>query len=178
MLVGLRGSGKTTIGARLANTLPGFEFQDLDQSVLDDSRYDTIAEIVRAEGWAGFRSREYEQLRIWLWSLHHLPEWRMVLALGGGTPTHEPSLSLLQSAELHGMIRLVYLRAQPRALADRMKASADRPSLTGDDPAAEIQRVFETRDEPYRSIADAVVDVDNQQSSDTTTAVLAALDAV
>lgn len=175
VLLGLRGSGKTTIGARLINQLPHFVQEDLDQCVLDDSEHDTIEKIVNDEGWEGFRWREYEQLQIWLWSLHHLPERKMVLSLGGGVPTYEKSLSLLQSAELHGMIRLVYLRATPETLAKRMETTADRPSLTGADPIAEISKVFEERDELYRSIADVVVDVDGQSPDETASAVLAAL---
>ncbi len=175
VLLGLRGSGKTTIGARLIDRLPHFVQEDLDQCVLDDSEHDTIEKIVNDEGWEGFRWREYEQLQIWLWSLHHLPERKMVLSLGGGVPTYEKSLALLQSAELHGMIRLVYLRATPETLAKRMETSADRPSLTGADPIAEISKVFEERDELYRSIADVVVDVDGQSPDETASAVLAAL---
>lgn len=175
VLMGLRASGKSTIGAHLAATLDGFEFQDLDRDVLADADENSIAEIVEKHGWDGFRLREYEQLQIWLWGLHHLPDRRLVLSLGGGTPTHEPSLALLQSAELHGMIRLVYLRAQPHVLASRMEATADRPSLTGEDPALEIERVFAERDELYRSVADAVIDVDDQSVEETAKAVVGAL---
>jgi shikimate kinase len=175
VLMGLRGSGKTTIGARLVDKLPHFVQQDLDQSVLEDSEHETVEEIVKAEGWDGFRWREFEQLQIWLWSLHHLPERRMILSLGGGVPTYKKSLAILQSAELHGMIRLVYLRAKPATLAKRMESSADRPSLTGADPVAEIQSVFDERDELYRSIADVVIDVDDQQPDETASAVLSAL---
>jgi len=173
--MGLRGSGKTTIGARLVDLLPHFVLQDLDQSVLEDSEHKTIDAIVKAEGWAGFRMREFEQLQIWLWSLHHLPEHRMVLSLGGGVPTFEKSLAILQSAELHGMICLVYLRATPATLAARMETSQDRPSLTGKDPIAEIQSVFDERDALYRSIADVVIDVDGQLPSETADAVVKAL---
>jgi len=173
--MGLRGSGKTTTGVRLIELLPHFVLQDLDQSVLDDSEHDTVEQIIKSESWDGFRWREYEQLQIWLWSLHHLPERRMVLSLGGGVPTYKKSLAILQSAELHGMIRLVYLRAKPATLAARMHTSPDRPSLTGKDPVAEIQSVFDERDELYRSIADVVIDVDKQQPSETADAVVKAL---
>lgn len=176
MLLGLRGSGKTTVGARLLDRLPNFVQEDLDKCVLDDSEHSSIDEIVKAEGWDGFRWREYEQLQIWLWSLHHLPERRMVLSLGGGVPTYDKSLAILQSAELHGMIRLVYLRATPATLAKRMQATGDRPSLTGADPVAEIQDVFDQRDELYRSISDVVIDVDEQEPDETAAAVVEALE--
>lgn len=169
VLMGLRGSGKSTIGPMLAVRLEGHEFQDLDEAVLADSSFASIADLVKAEGWPGFREREREQLALWLWALDTLPERRLVLALGGGTPTHEPSRALLQSADLHGIVAIVYLRAQPAALAARMAQTAERPSLTGADPIAEIQAVFNQRDGLYRSIADVVIDVDSlseQQAAD------------
>lgn len=179
VLMGLRGSGKSTIGPKLAARLEGYEFQDLDEAVLGDSAFASIAEIVAAEGWQGFREREREQLQLWLWALHTLPERRLVLALGGGTPTHEPSRALLQSAELHGIVAIVYLRATPETLAARMTGSPHsphRPSLTGEDPVAEIRSVFEQRDEIYRSIADAVIDVDGMTEVEAVVAVERALD--
>ena len=174
VLMGLRGSGKSTIGPALAQRL-GFDFQDLDHAVLADSAYSTIAGIVAAEGWPGFRNREREQLEVWLWALHTLPERRLVLALGGGAPTHEPSRALLQSAELHGLVALIYLRARPETLAQRMTSSADRPSLTGKDPLNEIADLFAQRDALYRSIADATIDVDALTESETLDAIELAL---
>lgn len=174
VLMGLRGSGKSTVGPMLASKL-GFDFQDLDEAVLADSSNKTIADIVLTEGWEGFRSREREQLEVWLWALDTLPEKRLVLALGGGAPTHEPSRALLQSAELHGIVALVYLRAQPETLANRMACSADRPSLTGKDPIDEIRDVFNQRDELYRSIADVVIDIDTLNEAATMAAIESAL---
>ncbi|MCA9274332.1 MAG: shikimate kinase [Phycisphaerales bacterium] len=174
VLMGLRGSGKSTVGPMLASKL-GFDFQDLDEAVLADSACATIADIVRTEGWEGFRSREREQLEVWLWALDTLPEKRLVLALGGGVPTHDPSRVLLQSAELHGIVALVYLRAQPETLAKRMASSADRPSLTGKDPIEEIRDVFNQRDELYRSIADIVIDIDALDAQATAQAIESAL---
>lgn len=174
VLMGLRASGKSTIGPALARHL-GFDFQDLDHAVLEDSAFDSIAGIVAAEGWPGFRNREREQLEVWLWALHTLPERRLVLALGGGTPTHGPSRALLQSAELHGLVALVYLRARPETLAQRMTSSADRPSLTGKDPLEEIADLFAQRDSLYRSIADATIDVDALTESETLDAIESAL---
>lgn len=174
VLMGLRGSGKSTLGPMLAAKL-GFDFQDLDQAVLADSSYETIADIVRQEGWEGFRSREREQLQLWLWALDTLPQRRLVLALGGGVPTHEPSRALLQSAQLHGFVASVYLRAQPETLAKRMASSADRPSLTGKDPIAEIRDIFNQRDKLYRSLADAVIDIDTLDQNATVNAIELAL---
>ena len=175
VLLGLRCAGKSTIGCRLAEQLDGYAFQDLDQSVLDDCQWANVEELVAVEGWAGFRKREFEQLQIWLWCMHELPERNFVLALGGGTPTHEHSLALLQSAQLHGMIRIVYLRAQPEQLIQRMKPTPDRPSLTGADPVREVRWIFDERDELYKSLADIVVEVGNQTEEETVASINSAL---
>ena len=176
VLMGLRSVGKSTIGRQLADHLTGYDFKDLDQSILDDCRYDSIQEIVAVEGWAGFRTREFEQLQIWLWCMHELPERRFVLALGGGTPTYEHSLALLQSAQLHSMIRTVYLRAQPEQLIERMQPTENRPSLTGADPVREMRWIFDERDELYQSLADITIDVGTQSVDQTVAAVLKSLD--
>lgn len=175
VLMGLRGSGKSTIGPMLASRLDGCEFRDLDADVLHTSGFGSIADIVSAEGWTGFRQREHEQLALWASSLLTEPECQIVLALGGGTPTHEPSRELLQRDELRRRATLVYLRATPGTLGDRMAHSKDRPSLTGADPVAEIRLVFDERDGLYKTIADTVIDVDELSTQDAVDAVLGAL---
>ena len=60
-LVGARASGKTTIGKALARSL-GLPFADTDQHLLHRAGL-TVEQIVAAEGWPGFRSRESQALQ-------------------------------------------------------------------------------------------------------------------
>lgn len=91
-----------------------------------------------------------------------------VIALGGGTPTATPlepgpsAESLLRIARQQAMIRIIYLRASPRVLRERLEPTdhASRPSLTGTNFLDEIPRVFAQRDPLYATLADQTIDVD------------------
>lgn len=83
------GSGKTTIGRRLAAHY-GWEFRDLDADIVAQARR-TVPEIFAAEGEAGFRQREAAALR----AVAARPGPPLVLATGGGTPCFHDNLDVL-----------------------------------------------------------------------------------
>ena len=168
MLLGLRGSGKSTIGPLLASRL-GLEFHDLDPLTMRQAGAQDVTEIVERGGWDAFRGFEREALR---GVLSGAP---CVLALGGGTPTDAGSRALLDTAARGGTHTLVYLRARPETLAGRMRATHDRPSLTGADPFAEISALFEARDPLYLELAHAVIDTDSLSLEQTVSAVARAV---
>ncbi|MGI4741814.1 MAG: shikimate kinase [Janthinobacterium lividum] len=89
-LVGLPGSGKTTIGRRLAAHY-GWEFRDLDAEIVAQAGQ-SIPTIFATEGEDRFRQREAEALR----TIASRPEPPLVLATGGGTPCFHDNLELLQ----------------------------------------------------------------------------------
>ncbi len=152
-LMGLRGSGKSTIGPTVAIRL-GLPFKDLDPLTLAWGGAKTVREVVDSRGWPAFREMEHAALE------RVLSGETSVLALGGGTPTHAPSRRLMATWQGTGALRLIYLRAQPETLVPRISPSDNRPSLTGADPLKEFGRVFDERDPVYREIADAVVECD------------------
>ena len=156
MLIGLRGSGKTTIGKRLARTL-GRLFVDLDDRTPALLGTSTAAEAINTHGLAAFRAAEHDALDAILRDPGQDP---LVVSLGGGTPTAPGADDLLRSARAHNAIRMVYLHASPSTLRDRLRATdtATRPSLTGTDMLDEIETVYLQRDGLYRSIADRVVE--------------------
>jgi shikimate kinase len=88
-LIGLPGSGKTTIGRRLAAHY-GWEFRDLDADIVAEAGC-TVPEIFAAEGEAGFRAREAAALR----AVAARPGPPLVLATGGGTPCFHDNMALL-----------------------------------------------------------------------------------
>ncbi len=150
ILIGLRASGKTTLGKLLAEHT-GRPFTDLDDLTAAALGCGTASEALRAHGVAGFRAAELEALRAFLPTAR--PEH--ILALGGGTPTIPAAAALLQPHTL------TYLRAQPHTLQQRLRAdSRERPSLTGGDAVAEVPQVFTQRDPLYRSIAAHTIDTD------------------
>lgn len=153
ILIGLRGSGKTTVGGLLAARL-GRPFIDLDDLVAKALGSESPGQAWRARGEAAFRSAEVAALRESL----HIPG--QVLSLGGGTPTAPGAAELLQAERASGRARIVYLAAGPEVLRQRLAQTdlASRPSLTGTGVLDEIAAVHATRDGLYRTLADAVID--------------------
>lgn len=155
-LIGLRGSGKSTLGPRVAAVL-GRAFIDLDQLIPEALQVPDIARAWAVHGEAVFRKAEFAELERVLRSLNH-----QVIALGGGTPTAPGMAALLLQQRSLGVLRIFYLRGTAETLRARL-ASADnahRPSLTGRDFLDEIDAVLAARDPLYRSLADAVITID------------------
>lgn len=149
-LVGLRGAGKTSVGAALAERL-GRPFVDLDRA-LERRCGRTIPELL-AEGQAAFRQREASVLRFALAFLTG-SERGVVIATGGGVVLSPQNRALLREAA-----QVVYLRAAPEVLAARVAAdeAEERPALVEGGPLAEAQALLAERDPLYREVAARVV---------------------
>ncbi|MCA9293889.1 MAG: shikimate kinase [Phycisphaerales bacterium] len=156
VLIGLRGSGKSTIGRALADQT-GAVFVDLDDRTRIELGAQTISEAFREQGEAGFRVAEVRALRAVIGEANR-SQRAMVLALGGGTPMAPGAEELLGQWRRHGA-RVVYLRTSADVLAQRLQGQvADRPSLTGKGAIEEVGEVLAARDERYCALADVVVD--------------------
>lgn len=150
VLMGLRGSGKSTLG-RLVAARAGRGFVDLDDRTPVIMGFDSVAAAWEARGETAFRAAEVEALRA------ALAEPAGVIALGGGTPTAPGAPELLR----HSRCVLVYLRCSPAELRERLSShgvGANRPSLTGKNPLDEIEDVFARRDPVYRALAEHAVE--------------------
>ncbi len=159
LLLGLRGSGKTTLGRELASCT-GRAFIDLDDLTRDYLGLGTIAELFAKVGEARFRAAEYRALVNQAFPMSRLGP---VVALGGGTPTAPGASDFLQDAKQRGIARLVYLRASADALRTRLEEAdnADRPSLTGKGVLDEIDDILAARDPLYQELADRIIEVDH-----------------
>lgn len=124
-LVGYMGSGKTTMGRKLARAL-GLDFVDLDEVIVSRAGR-SIPEIFEAEGEAGFRALEAEVLRS-LGSAGEGAPVPAVVSVGGGTPCFHDNMAWMNA---HG--RTIYLRLSPAALWRRLEQSdvQKRPVLQG-----------------------------------------------
>lgn len=152
VLIGLRGSGKSTLGKRLADAIAR-SFVDLDDRTAAVLGHATPGAALRAEGIDSFRVAEAQALE------QAMKDSGCVLALGGGTPTAPGATDLLSEHRQSGRAMVMYLRAEPHELASRLVAAGapDRPALVGDDPVSEIETLFEQRDPLYRELADGVL---------------------
>jgi shikimate kinase len=118
-LIGLPGSGKTTIGRRLAAHY-GWEFRDLDVDIVAQAGC-TIPEIFAAEGEAGFRQREADALR----AVAARPGPPLVLATGGGTPCFHDNLGVLHQTGFTLWLDVPL----PELVRRLVRASSTRPLL-------------------------------------------------
>ncbi|MGH7132480.1 MAG: shikimate kinase [Phycisphaerales bacterium] len=152
ILMGLRCSGKTTIG-RLAAERLGIPFVDLDDETAALLAEPTPGDALRRRGEPAFRAAETAAL---LDQLQRITlAGPIVLALGGGTPTAAEAPEVLRFAAEKCRCRLVYLHASPLALRSRLeKADASaRPSLTAAGVLDEVAALYDARDPLYRSLA-------------------------
>jgi shikimate kinase len=151
LLIGLRCSGKTTLGQLAADALHA-PFQDLDPLALKRLGCTTVTEAFEQHGEAAWRRAESEALQD---ALHH---GAGVLALGGGSPTAPGAAASIRSAQSSARARVALLHPGERELVRRLAAGrGDRPRLDADD-AAEVMRLSQERLPLYRSLADAVID--------------------
>ena len=141
-LVGMPGSGKSTVGAELAGRL-GVPFVDLDVEIARrDGR--SITEIFEAEGEAGFRAREAKEL---LDASTHDPA---VIACGGGVVLEPANRITLRSTGT-----CVFLDVPLEVLAARVQPDEGRPLIRA---AGDLERLLGERVPLYREFAAHVVD--------------------
>ncbi|MCC6661125.1 MAG: hypothetical protein IT437_09595 [Phycisphaerales bacterium] len=155
VLIGLRASGKTTLGRMLAERT-GRTFIDLDDLTPRLLGADTVAAAWERHGQAAFRKAELAAL------LNALGVPGAVIAAGGGTPTAPGVPDLLIAERDTGRVRIVYLACGAGELRRRMhRAGHERPSLTGADPLSEVESVHARRDPLYRDLASEVLQTDD-----------------
>jgi len=146
VLVGLMGSGKTTVGRRLAHKL-NQDFFDTDHEIIDKTGVN-IDYIFDIEGEEGFRERESKILE----NLCQMSN--IILATGGGIVILSKNRKILQNVGL-----VVYLSSSVDQLLRRTAKSKTRPLLeNSSDRRKTIIELLEARDAYYREVASYVVD--------------------
>lgn len=143
-LVGFMGSGKTTVGRRLADAL-GFRFEDSDARV-EALAGRTVPEIFRTEGEAAFRRLEGRALREILSGPPHL-----VCACGGGSPEDPANRAFLAASGV-----VVWLHA-PAAVCRARVDAASRPLLARPGSEEAFEALFRARLSCYAEAADIAV---------------------
>ncbi|MDG2424382.1 MAG: shikimate kinase [Phycisphaerales bacterium] len=153
VLAGPRAVGKTTIGKAISAAWSR-PFVDLDDRVLQTFENQTVSDVWDVHGELAWREAEKRVLA------SVLSEPPSVIALGGGVPTIQEAADCLNETRSSGSAIVIWLKADPAVLESRLiRASGDRPSLTGQSPAEEIAEVSASREEAYRAISDHQLDV-------------------
>ncbi|MEM8893629.1 MAG: shikimate kinase [Bacteroidota bacterium] len=135
-LVGMPGSGKSTLGKRLASLL-GCPFVDLDE-VIENQEGRLIKDIFRHSGEDQFRMIEHFALAATLGKYQ-----RMVLATGGGTPCFHDNMDVINGRGVS-----VFLNTPLDKVVSRIHASKDRPLIVSDnidELKAEMEEVYAQR---------------------------------
>lgn len=144
-LMGMMGAGKSTIAGLLGHRL-GRRVVDTDEEI-ERWRGISIPEIFAQEGEAAFR--RYESTVIG--ELAKVDD--LVISLGGGAVLRDANVAAFL---LTGV--LVYLEVPPEELVDRLRGTAGRPLLAGEDLADRIHELHGRRAPRYEEVADGMVD--------------------
>jgi shikimate kinase len=162
VLTGMMGSGKTSVGERLAVRLDA-TFVDTDVLV-ERAEGRSVAAIFARDGEAAFRAAEKRAIREAL----ALP--RAVVATGGGAIVDPENLATLRAAA-----PIVCLTARPDVLLARARAAGPtRPLLQDADPAARLAALLAARAPAYAR-ADLTIDTSTRALDDVVAEVLAFL---
>lgn len=144
VLVGMPGSGKSSIGRRLAPKL-GMDFVDADAEIVKAANGMTIPEIFARHGEAEFRSLETRVIG------RLLEEKPAVIATGGGAFMNAATRA---AARKRGVS--VWLKADIPVLMRRVKRKNDRPLLRGENPEGVLKKLLSEREQTYAE-ADIVI---------------------
>lgn len=156
-LTGFMASGKSTIGPLLAEKI-GYDFLDIDE-LIENIEGKSIVDIFQEKGEIYFRNIERKILIETVLRLS-----KFVVALGGGTITFADNLYLVKESGI-----LIYLKARPEVLLQRVKYKTDRPLLL--DPDGDVlpeNKLFERIlsllriREPFYLQADFIISTDDK----------------
>tara|TARA_Y100000748_G_scaffold201308_1_gene168641 strand:+ start:333 stop:860 length:528 start_codon:yes stop_codon:yes gene_type:complete len=152
-LVGLMGSGKTTIGKIIAKKL-NYKFIDSD-ALIEEKTGVKVPLIFEYEGEAGFRKRETKILS------EIIKMNSIVLATGGGIILSKTNRKLLSRSSV-----VIYLNATIKELVKRLATDKNRPLIQNVDKEKKLKELIEQRGKLYESIADYIIQTKEKRASD------------
>lgn len=157
-LCGFMGSGKSTLGRGLAAAY-NCRFIDLDDYI-EEKWSMSVSTIFAKKGEEWFRNEECSSLKEIVQEYEYLnskESYILVLALGGGTVTHAPSVEVLRSST-----HCIYLQCSKEVLLGRLvKNNSRRPLLagkSGQEMSEAIDSLMAKREAQYKSAAALVYD--------------------
>ena len=155
VLVGLMGTGKSTVGRRIAHKL-GWEFLDTDDEI-NRITGRTVRQIFESDGEDFFRNIEHDVLAsAWQLSTPH------VIAGAGGIILRADNRELLKTSKyviwLHAPLQVLIERIGQRAA----KGDGHRPLIDGN-PAERLQKLYVERESLYREVSSFEIDVEGLQ---------------
>jgi shikimate kinase len=160
VFIGFMGSGKTSIGRRVAQRL-GFQFVDTDAVIVERAGMQ-VAEIFERHGEPWFRDEESATLR----SLGILQ--RAVISTGGGIVGREENHALLRALGF-----VVWLTASEEVIFERVSRNKKRPLLQTENPRQTVHDLLEKRRPLYEAVAQFTLDTSGFSHEQAADAVIA-----
>ena len=154
-MIGYMGCGKSSVGKEIAQSTNSL-FLDTD-AWIEEKEQMTISDIFASKGESYFRDLETECLKELLEERIHVLESKNVLSVGGGLPLKEENRKLLSQ-----LGSVIYLKASPDTIYNRLKDDTSRPLLQGENPKKKIMEMMAVREEKYQDAANLVIDVDGK----------------
>lgn len=149
LLIGFMGSGKSTVGRILADSV-GIPFVDLDEQV-EQAAGVSVSQLFADGGEERFRTLESEMLAA---MAKHPPS---VVACGGGVVVRDENRAVLRS-----LGRVVYLRVSAGEAVARIGDTSTRPLLSGAGAALAATSLLTARESLYSAVADIVVQTEGR----------------
>ncbi len=164
ILCGMMGSGKTTIGIKIADRT-SLRWYDTDELIVD--KHGKISDIFEYYGEPHFRKLETEIVR------ELAQKDGLVISTGGGLVLKKENNELLQR---NG--KIVFLRATPETLAGRLKVDGTRPLLqtSAETLKGRLMRLLQERAPVYELVSDYIVDVDGKTPEEIAEEIIALTD--
>lgn len=147
ILIGFMGTGKTSIGRRVAQSLD-FDFVDTDDLIIE-SAGKPITEIFSDQGESYFRDLETEVLRSSGLRSHQ------IISTGGGIVIRELNRKILSQAGY-----VIWLKATPETILQHVSRNQERPLLHTSNPLQTIKDMLSERENWYSTAADFTIDTD------------------
>ena len=162
ILIGFMGSGKTSVGERLAKKMD-YTFIDTD-TLIEQNQKDTISHIFELRGEEYFRELETKLIQELSATMQEA-----VLSTGGGMPLRELNRELLRNLGY-----VVYLRASTQSTVNRLMKDETRPLLQGENLEERVDRLQKERAPFYTQTAHITIDTDHLTPEEITERVLEA----
>jgi len=154
ILIGFMGTGKTSVGMRVAKSL-GWRFVDTDRLIVSKAGK-PIPQIFEDSGEDAFRELETEVLR------KCAAGSGRVISTGGGIVTLERNREILKEAGY-----VIWLKASPETIYERVKNNRNRPLLKTGDPRTTIREMLEARRGFYVAASDLRIRTDGLTMEET-----------
>jgi shikimate kinase len=150
ILIGMRGSGKTTVAKKLGKKL-SIPFYDTDK-MIEDNVGIPLSDFIKKYGWEEFRDQESKIIED-LTSVTN-----SVISTGGGVVLRKKNIQILRR---NGTF--IFLQTSIDSMLQRIELSKDRPALTNKKTVKEeLVEVWNERKELYNKNADMIIITDNK----------------